>query len=107
MKSVKQKKQAPAMYAPREVKQEFTKFARPGSVLKTKIQPAVNTPTIREDGLTFKTLPSLSTKGGSTAKKADQVYTGDSLLGISVVHKSGLQPVFSNDQAKDLAQMRR
>lgn len=103
----KQKKQAPAMYAPREIKQEFTKFARSGSLLKTKIQPTVNTTTNREDGLTFKTLPSLSTKGGSTVKKADQVYTGDSLLGISIVHKSGLQPRFSNDQATDLAHMRR
>ena len=95
------------MYAPREVKQEFPKFARAGSVAKTKIQPVINTVSIREDGLSYKSIPSLSTPGGSTAKKADTKYTGNNMLGVSLVHKSHLQPVFSNDQARDLASMRR
>jgi len=34
-------------------------------------------------------------------------YTGDAVIGISVVHKSCLQPVFSKEQAEDLAKMRR
>lgn len=41
------------------------------------------------------------------AKVEPKVYTGDKMLGIGVVHKSGLQPVFSQEQAEDLAKMRR
>lgn len=105
--SVKPKKQSPAIYTPRESKPEFSKFARPGSVAKTKITPVINTTSIREDGLSFKSIPSLSTTGGSTAKKAGQVYSGDKLIGISTTHKSNLVPVFSNDYAKDISSMRR
>lgn len=43
---------------------------------------------------------------GGTAKDKP-VYTGDSLIGISLRHKSGLEPVFSKQQAEDLAHMRR
>lgn len=43
----------------------------------------------------------------STALQPAKVYTGDSLIGIAVRHKSGLEPVFSKQQAQDLAQMRR
>jgi len=34
-------------------------------------------------------------------------YTGDNLIGISILHKSGLEPVFDPEQAKALALMRR
>lgn len=34
-------------------------------------------------------------------------YTGDKLIGIGVMHKSNSVPVFSNDEAVDLAKMRR
>ena len=40
-------------------------------------------------------------------KKENPVYTGDKVLGVSIVHKSCLQPVFSETQAKDFASMRR
>lgn len=51
--------------------------------------------------------PSRTTPGGNTAKKPSPVYTGTELIGIGVAHKSGLQPVFSREQAEDLAKMRR
>jgi len=41
------------------------------------------------------------------AKKENPVYTGNKVLGVSIVHKSCLQPVFSDEQAKDFASMRR
>lgn len=41
-----------------------------------------------------------------TAKQR-MTYTGDKILGIGVRHKSGLEPVFSKEQAEDLAKMRR
>jgi hypothetical protein len=103
----KNKKPAPSQYAPRQKIEEFPRFARPGSVAKKKIDPVINSTYIREDGLAFKSLPSIRTTGDSTAKKAELKYTGENLLGISIVHKSSLQPVFNHDQAKDLASMRR
>lgn len=51
--------------------------------------------------------PSHDTGVGVAAKKQANVYTGDQVMGISIVHKSCLQPVFSGDQAKDFASMRR
>ena len=48
------------------------------------------------------------TEKGVGHKKAPMVYSGErKLLGIAVSHKSNLVPVFSGDDAKDLAKMRR
>jgi hypothetical protein len=52
-------------------------------------------------------LQSLVTPGGSTAAKQSMMYTGDKIKGIGTMHKSNMVPVFSNDEAKDLASMRR
>jgi hypothetical protein len=51
--------------------------------------------------------PSLNSGLGNTAKKQINTYTGSECIGISIVHKSGLQPIFSEQQAKDVAKMRR
>lgn len=51
-------------------------------------------------------IKSLSTPGGSTAA-VHKVYTGDKILGITIVHKSCLQPVFNQQEAIDAANMRR
>lgn len=42
----------------------------------------------------------------ATAKPTMQ-YTGDNMKGISIMHKSCLQPIFSNEEAKAAASMRR
>ncbi len=53
-------------------------------------------------------IPSLNTwVTGAVSTKAIPAYTGDKLVGISLRHKSGLEPVFSEEQAVALAQMRR
>ena len=57
-------------------------------------------------------LPTVApTKGkimsGSTAPQEHKEYTGDQMLGIAIMHKSCLQPVFSEQAAKDSASMRR
>lgn len=44
--------------------------------------------------------------GAVTIKQTPQ-YTGDNLLGITIVHKSCLQPVFTQQEAIDAANMRR
>jgi hypothetical protein len=51
--------------------------------------------------------PSLVTAGGSTALKSIPRYTGTEMIGISIIHKSCLQPVFSREAATDAANMRR
>ena len=51
--------------------------------------------------------PSLVTPGGSTSLKETPVYTGDQMIGISIIHKSCLQPIFSKEAAVDVASMRR
>ena len=41
------------------------------------------------------------------AKTADKVYTGDKIKGIGTMHKSNAVPVFSDEEAQDIAKMRR
>lgn len=48
-----------------------------------------------------------STIGNSVSKKQENVYTGDRLIGIAVMHKSNLVPVFSRDDAVEISKMRR
>jgi hypothetical protein len=47
------------------------------------------------------------TPGRVAARPADKIYTGTAVAGIVVQHKSCLQPVFSIEEAKDSAKMRR
>jgi hypothetical protein len=53
-------------------------------------------------------IPSLnaSMMNGGTVKPK-QVYTGDKILGIGTLHKSNAVPVFSVEEAQDMARMRR
>jgi hypothetical protein len=60
-------------------------------------------PVVRET----KNIPSLNTNVGSTNKIETTKYTGDRLIGIAVLHKSCLQPVFSKETATEIARMRR
>jgi hypothetical protein len=41
------------------------------------------------------------------AAPAKKVYTGDKMLGIGTMHKSNAVPVFSKEDAVDMAKMRR
>lgn len=51
--------------------------------------------------------PSVTTSSFSTEKKDSNKYTGDKLIGIAMMHKSNLVPVFNSDHAKDISSMRR
>ena len=52
--------------------------------------------------------PSLATVGDSCTKPIHgKVYTGDKMIGIGTLHKSNAVPIFSDDDAKDQASMRR
>ena len=52
--------------------------------------------------------PSLATVGHDCTKPIHgKVYTGDKMIGIGTLHKSNAVPIFSSDDAKDQASMRR
>jgi hypothetical protein len=52
-------------------------------------------------------LPSKVTPGHSTAKKNEQTYTGTAMKGIGQMHKSSAVPIFSDEHAVEIANMRR
>ena len=52
-------------------------------------------------------IPSLPFTAGPCPKAPDKVYTGSMIKGIGTMHKSNAVPVFSDDEAKDIATMRR
>ena len=51
--------------------------------------------------------PSLNSGYHDCSKKAPPVYTGTAIIGIGTMHKSNAVPVFSDDEARDIATMRR
>lgn len=55
---------------------------------------------------TSNNIPSRVTEGGSTAS-VHKVYTGTKIIGIGTLHKSNAVPIFSDQEAKDIATMRR
>lgn len=61
------------------------------------------TPVVQED----KPKKDLSKMMGVAAKKESMQYTGNMMLGVTVLHKSCLQPIFNEQAAKDAASMRR
>lgn len=69
-----------------------------------KAIPKLTTPVGRE---TVK-YPSLVTPGGSCTKPVKgKVYTGTAMKGIGTLHKSNAVPIFTDEEARDQANMRR
>jgi hypothetical protein len=62
----------------------------------------LSTPAGRET----KHYPSRDT-GGVAVKKETMMYTGTKMIGIGTLHKSNAVPVFCDDEAKAMANMRR
>lgn len=52
-------------------------------------------------------MPSRDTGQGSCAKKESPKYTGTKMLGVGQMHKSNAVPIFSQDDAIEIARMRR
>lgn len=44
---------------------------------------------------------------GAVSSPPVQMYTGTKIIGIGTLHKSNAVPVFSDDEAKEMARMRR
>lgn len=71
-----------------------------------KIQPVVRSGIVYRE---TKHYPSVTTQTQTyVATRYERMqYTGDKLIGIGVLHKSNLVPIFSEEHAKDMSQMRR
>ncbi len=67
------------------------------------MNPVVNKPFIRETPK----INSLPFTGGPCLKAPDKVYTGTMIKGIGTMHKSNAVPIFSDEEAQDIAKMRR
>ena len=65
--------------------------------------PVVNKPYRRETP----EIKSLPFTAGPCVKAPDKVYTGTAIKGIGTMHKSNAVPIFSNEDAVDIAKMRR
>ena len=52
-------------------------------------------------------IESLPFTAGPCTKPEQKVYTGDKIKGIGTMHKSNAVPIFSDEQAQDIAKMRR
>ena len=50
---------------------------------------------------------SLPFTGGPCTKPEQKVYTGNKILGIGTLHKSNAVPIFSDEEAVEIAKMRR
>ena len=80
-----------------------TKYGKSKKIIKNDI-PALTVPA----GRVTPKYPSLVTPGGSCTKPIEsKVYTGTAMKGIGTLHKSNAVPVFSDDEIKAQASMRR
>lgn len=80
---------------------KYTKFAGKYKIDKSRVierpAPEPYVPPVRK--ATFVT--------GACALPAKKEYTGSAVMGVATMHKSNAVPVFSADEAKELATMRR
>lgn len=67
------------------------------------MSPVVKKPFVRETPK----INSLPFTAGPCVKAPDKVYTGTAIKGIGTMHKSNAVPIFSNEDAIDIAKMRR
>jgi hypothetical protein len=94
----------------RELEQDWTALKTKWGVSSSKSKTvAVELPTIVKSAIrTSERGKSLNswTVGAVSSKKTQQ-YTGDKMVGIGTLHKSNAVPVFSGEEAQDIARMRR
>lgn len=79
-----------------------TKLSKSKDIRTSWIPPTVAPPRRVENNI-----PSLNSNHGSCTKKEPLFYTGTRLKGIATMHKSNMVPIFSDEEAVDVARMRR
>lgn len=78
---------------------------RTQQMVKTWTEPKLMS--LRPGSLDHKQHKSLNSGAAVATKAVKHVYTGDKVIGIGIMHKSNLVPIFSTDAAVDLSKMRR
>ena len=89
------------------VKSEDNRTNRKNLRSEPKFNPVVNSRVVVDPRRLTNHIPSLDTGRGIAVKKEVTQYTGTECIGIAVMHKSCLQPVFNKQSAEDIAKMRR
>ena len=85
------------------LKKYETKPTRKPAKLDSNYNPVVTRPYVRST----RSIPSLDTGMGTATRKENPVYTGTMIKGIGTMHKSNAVPIFSDEQAIEIATMRR
>jgi hypothetical protein len=70
-------------------------------------RPEYVAPKLQFRGSELLNKPSLNTGTGVAVKKESPTYTGSKVKGIGTMHKSNAVPIFSDDEAIEISQMRR
>lgn len=103
--SAEAKRQFMALEASWTSKQEeWRKMSKP---VKVKVETTKSLSPSIPDNRKSACIPSRNTGDGIAALKESPKYTGEKIIGISTLHKSCLQPVFSKEEAINVAKMRR
>lgn len=84
--------------------QELLKRTAPKKVSQTVIAKTQEPKPYRRETPYY---PSKNTTEYNTYKKEVMQYTGDKMKGIGTLHKSNAVPIFTDEEAKDQATMRR
>ena len=79
---------------------------KPLKIVKVVPSPAVSKPHVRETP-NYPSLSSFVPGGGCTKPIHGKVYTGTAMKGIGTLHKSNAVPIFTDEEARDQANMRR
>lgn len=72
--------------------------------LKGVVKDPLKATTLRRES---PVVPSYGDQVGSIPAKPEQKYTGTLIKGLAVTHKSNIVPVMNQEQAEDIARMRR
>jgi len=80
------------------VQKKASKFVPMKSVLFASVRPG---------SMDYRSIPSVKGNIGNTSILPKKQYTGTRLIGIATMHKSNLVPIFSSEEAIDVARMRR
>ena len=78
----------------------YQKYSGPGYKAKATTPATFR----RDDGVTYE---SVDSDGINTAPVEKKTYTGTLIKGISTLHKSNAVPIISQEEAIDIANMRR
>lgn len=84
--------------------QELVEKYAPKKSVSKSVQPLQQPAPYRRETPKY---PSLNSNEYAVYKKQTMQYTGDKMKGIGTLHKSNAVPIFTDEEARDQANMRR